>query len=201
MRIADELLLLAVDPVGGLPVIGVEELDLALGAALLAELALSGRVGFAGGRVRPARTPSASGDPELDAAFAAVVRAPGGDASGTVVALSGGDLLRRLRNGLIGRGVFAEEEHWVEGVLTSSTHPELNPAPRKEILARLGGALDGSVPEPRTASLLAIAHGCGLLRVLFPAVADLDRRVSAGTGGGWEGRAVADAIARRATLS
>ncbi|WP_165975386.1 GOLPH3/VPS74 family protein [Actinomadura rubrisoli] len=192
MRIADELLLLAIHPTGGRPVIGDAELDLGLAGAILADLVLSGRVELTAGGVRPAAvTRPPAGDPELDGAFAQIVRAPGARAARVITALSGETLRLRLRNGLIGRGVLAEEEQWVLGVLTSSSHPELNPAPRREILARLDAALGGAVSDERTATLLAIAHACDLARELFPKVPGLEKHIPVG----WAAPAVAAAVA------
>ncbi|MBT2207154.1 MULTISPECIES: GPP34 family phosphoprotein [Actinomadura] len=214
MRIADELLLLAIHPAGGRPVIGAAKLDLALSGAILAELVLSGRAYLEGGHVRP-RPPGAADvtpgavtgrslarDPELDEALARIARSPGVATDRWVAVLSGAALLLRLRNGLIGQGILAEEEQWILGVLRSSSHPELNPLPRREIVARLDAALasaplDGIAPDPRTAMLLEIAHACDLARILFSAVPDLDGRVAAVTAGGWAGPAVARAIARK----
>ncbi|WP_242910837.1 GOLPH3/VPS74 family protein [Actinomadura terrae] len=207
MRIADELLLLAIHPAGGRPVIGAAKLDLALSGAILAELVLSGRACLEGGRVRPcspgARTGRAPArDPELDEALARIVESPGVVTDRWVAGLSGAALLLRLRNGLIGQGILAEEEQRILGVLRSSSHPELNPVPRREIVARLDAALasapvDGLAPNPRTATLLEIAHACDLARILFSAIPDLDGRIAAVTAGGWAGPAVARAIARK----
>ncbi|QXJ22931.1 GPP34 family phosphoprotein [Actinomadura graeca] len=240
MRIADELLLLAIHPAGGRPVIGAAKLDLALAGAILSELVVSGRVRLDGDRAHPAvpdagppaplpphvpfppNAPSAvpllesvsfgdagspggpvtsPRDPALDEAFTRIVRAPGARAHRLVADLSGATLRLRLRNALIGQGILAEEEQRILGVLRSSSHPEMNPVPRREILARLDAALagadfDNTVPGRRTASLLEIAHACDLTRVLFAHVVDLERRVAAVTAGGWAGPAVRRAITR-----
>lgn len=204
MRIADELLLLAIHPAGGRPVIGRGPLDLALAGALLADLALAGRIHLDGDRVEPARAapvpaPAAARDPELDGALARIVQSPGRHAHRVVADLSGSSLRLALRNGLIGQGILAEEEQRILGVLRSLSHPELNPAPRCAILGRLDAALAASAAGPlgqRTAALLGIAHACGLAHVLFSPVPDLDRRVADRTAGGWAGPVVAKAIAR-----
>ncbi|WP_131737812.1 GOLPH3/VPS74 family protein [Actinomadura roseirufa] len=214
MRIAEELLLLAIHPVGGRPVIGAGRLDLALAGAILADLALAGRIVVDGGRVRaaapgPVPVPAPPRDPELDGALAMIDAVPGVPAAFAVVRLSGADLRVRLRNGLIGLGILAEEEQRILGVLRSSSHPELNPAPRRVILARLDATLAGRAPieapaeapavafAARTAALLVVAHACGLARALYPEHPDLDRRVGdiAATTVAWTAHAVAKAIA------
>ncbi|MBW8481781.1 GPP34 family phosphoprotein [Actinomadura parmotrematis] len=160
MRIADEVLLLALHASGGRPP-GGGPLGPALGAALLAELALAGRVKIVAGRVAVAAG-DPTGDAELDAALARVAAAPERDAARWAAELGDGALRGRLAETLVEGGMVAAEEHWVDGVLASSGHPELNPRPRREVAARLAAARGGR-PDDRTAALLAVAAAAGLV--------------------------------------
>lgn len=142
---------------------------LALGAALMAELALAGRIDtdrHALHRLHEAPT----GDPAQDAALPLLREAP--DSRGALMLLAREEArLRPLVVGaLAGKGVLREEagralllipvRRWVP----ATGRPE--PA---EALARLHRALEGDhVPDPREALLVALLRAAGLLPLLLP---------------------------------
>ncbi|MEU8380203.1 GPP34 family phosphoprotein [Streptosporangium sp. NPDC048865] len=191
--IAEEVLLLAYDEEEGRQLIGSSELDAALGGALLAELAVGGRIDLADKKVAVLDATPA-GDEELDAALAGIVaetraRKP----EWWVRRLHSGKLRRRLLTRLAERGVLDEERRKVLGIFPSTRYPERDPGVEREIRERVRNVLSGTAPDERTAVLIAILHAAKIDRKAFPGASR--ERIREITEGEWTGRAVAQTIA------
>jgi hypothetical protein len=163
--LAEELLLLCLDPQRGRPGNGSEApMTPCLAGALVAELALLGAVELEGMRfaLRPAAVPAG-----LLQEAAEVLRTGGGR--------RGADQLRRLDrrlhrvwkrvvDGLVDQGVLGRDPR---GPLQVTAHPVLRPELRDEVLRRVraAAASDGPI-EPRTAVLLSLTGPARLLEVV-----------------------------------
>ena len=175
MLIAEELLLLALDPrTGRMRTDTQRGLPVALAGALIGELRLEGALEVQGRRfiATGARPPH----PLLAAAQQALAEPQGQTFS---------DQLRRhdgrrglwllLVEGLIAQGVLGRRRARLL-LVTVTRHPVLRPTVREEVLHRVqaAAATDG-VLEPRTAVLLALAGPAGLVKVVAPQRSDRDR--------------------------
>jgi len=193
VTIAEELLLLAYSEDEGKQLIGAIQLDPALGGAILAELAVEGRIELAADRVT-LKDPAPLGDEELDATLARIdedgkARKP----AWWVGRLQSGKLRRRLLTRLAESGVLAEERGKVLGVFPTTRWPEADPRVEADVRERVSAVLAGAEPDMRTAVLIAIAHAAKLDRKVFP-TADKER-VKEIAEGQWAGEAVAKTIA------
>ncbi|MFC4062976.1 GPP34 family phosphoprotein [Planomonospora corallina] len=191
--IAEEVLLLAHEESTGKPLVNSTQLDPALGGALLAELAITGRIDLAGKKV-VVRDTTPLGDEELDATLARIA----GDSKERkpewwVYRLSSAKLRRRLLTGLAERGVLDAEHRKVLGVFPVTRYPERDPRVEREIRERVQSVLAGSDPDERIAVLLAVLHAAKIDRKAFPGVRK--ERVKEIVEGAWVGDAVAKTIA------
>lgn len=164
--IAEQLLLLAYRPDGTARGKGTE-LDMGLGGALLAELAVDGHVEVGEKEVRVNRGRSRPEHPVLAAALAEIeVKALRPRAC--VLKLARG-ARREVLAALVGRGVLTEESRRVFGVFPGRRFPVADPAPREEALGRLRAAvIEGAEPDQRTAALAGLVQAAGLARRVFP---------------------------------
>ncbi|GLW09805.1 hypothetical protein Misp01_49340 [Microtetraspora sp. NBRC 13810] len=192
LNIAEELLLLAHTESDGRRLIDVTRLDLALGGALLAELAVRGRVELAGKQVAVLdRSPL--GDEELDAALTMIAeRGRAQKPEWWVNKLKSAKLRERLLGRLAAQGVLGEEHVKVLGLFPAVRYPERDGGYEREVRQRVQSALDGSDPDARISVLIAIMHACSLDRKAFPG-AD-KKRVKEISQGEWAGQAVAKII-------
>ena len=174
MLIAEELLLLALDPrTGRMRTDTQRGLPVALAGALIGELRLEGALEVQGRRfiATGARPPH----PLLAAAQQALAEPQGQTFS---------DQLRRhdgrrglwllLVEGLIAQGVLGRRRARLL-LVTVTRHPVLRPTVREEVLHRVQAAATDGVLEPRTAVLLALAGPAGLVKVVAPQRSDRDR--------------------------
>lgn len=106
-------------------------------------------------------------------------------------------LRQRLAEGLVERGVLAEERRKVLGVFPSTRYPEADPGPERALRERLGTVLlERRDPDPEEAMLLSLLSALELVRGLVPR----DRRREAGkrakqiAEAGLAGQAVAAAV-------
>ncbi|NRQ31566.1 GPP34 family phosphoprotein [Nonomuraea sp. NN258] len=193
MTIAEELLLLAYSEEEGKQLIAAAQLDPALGGAILAELAVAGRVELSDKKVAVI-DPTPLGDEELDSALARMAaedkeRKP----VWWVQKLYSSKLRRRLLTRLAENGVLAEERGKVLGIFPTTRWPESNPEVEAGVRARVAHALSGEDPDARTAVLIALMHVSKLDAKAFPG-ADR-RRVKEIAEGAWAADAVAKTIA------
>ena len=169
MLLAEELLLLGLDPVQGMVVNNARrELLVGLAGALVGELALAGLVDLSGKRLIAVGSPP--GDPLLAAAHQALAQSTGRRAAAQLRGLDKGlgGIWSRLVDGLAGRGVLDRRRDHVL-LVPVTRHPVLAPAVREEVLERVRAAAAGEGEiEPRTAVVLALAGPSRLLEVVAP---------------------------------
>lgn len=206
MLIAEDLLLLlTADDTGRLAADGTNT-DLALGGALLAELALTQRVDIAGPdeRVREGRLvvrdTGPTGDGVLDDALATVGRKEGKKPQ-NVVAAVGKRTRRRLYERLAAAGLLRVEEGRILGILPTHRWPTQDAGHEAAVRAGLVTALrDGMTTDARTRALVSLLDA---LRAVHKAVAPesvgLSRRELKASAkriaeGDWVGKAVRSAI-------
>ncbi|WP_030455210.1 GOLPH3/VPS74 family protein [Herbidospora cretacea] len=190
--IAEDVLLLGYDEKKGKPTIGPIGLNAGLAGALLAELAIMGRLSLADKKV-VVTDPTPVGEPELDAALARIaaeaeVRKP----EWWVDKLDGAKLRERLLVRLVEGGVLSEERGKILGLFTTVKYPELDGSVEKAVRTRVESVLDGAEPDERTAVLIGIMHATKALGTLFPG-AD-EARVKEITQGDWAGEGVKEAV-------
>ncbi|TKK84373.1 GPP34 family phosphoprotein [Herbidospora galbida] len=191
--IAEDVLLLGYDEQKGQPTIGSTELNAGLAGALLAELAIKGRLSLADKKVVVTdETPV--GEPELDAALARIaaeakVRKP----EWWVDKLQGAKLRERLLVRLVEGGVLSEERGKILGLFKTVKYPELDGSVERAVRMRVESVLNGAEPDKRTAVIIGIMHATKALKKQFPG-AD-DARVKEITEGDWAGEGVKEAIA------
>jgi hypothetical protein len=169
MLLAEELLLLGLDPVKGTVVNNARrELLVGLAGALVGELALAGLVDLSGKRFIAVGGPP--GDPLLAAVHQALAQSTGRRAADQLRGLDKaiGGIWSRLVDGLADRGVLGRDRGRVF-LVTVTRHPVLQPAVREELLERVRAAAAGEGQlEPRTAVVLALAGPSRLLEVVAP---------------------------------
>ncbi|MED7928710.1 GPP34 family phosphoprotein [Nonomuraea sp. LP-02] len=193
VTIAEELLLLAYSEGEGKQLISTVQLDPALAGALLAELAVEGRVELTDDKL--VLTGSAPlGDEELDAVLSRVAgehkeRKP----AWWVQRLQSHKLRARLLTRLAQSGVLTEQRGKVLGIFPVTRWPEADPSVEADVRERVASVLGGAEPDPRTAVLIAIMHAAKLDRKAFPGASK--ERVKELAEGAWAGDAVAKTIA------
>ncbi|OUC95689.1 GOLPH3/VPS74 family protein [Streptosporangium minutum] len=191
--IAEEVLLLAYSEVEGRQLIGSSELDAALGGALLAELAINGRIDLADKKVT-VLDPTPLGDEELDATLARIAGEPKErKPDWWVYKLHSAKLRKRLLSRLAERGVLSEEPRKILGVFPSTRYPERDPRVEQGIRESVQSVLSGAAPDERAAVLIAVLHAAKIDRKAFPGASK--ERVKEITEGEWAGAAVAKTIA------
>ena len=180
MLIAEEMLLLCTDAVSGQKTVGGDRLEPALTGALVAELALCGRIRVgqpSGPRAERGRVsvinPAPVGDQLLDAALARLTDFQGKRVKDLLGGLGHNKLIKNLadllRQRLVVGGVLAREDKRLLGVFTSTTFPEVDPRPEQEVRERVAAVLlAGHLPDERTATLIALLLSIGQLGKLLP---------------------------------
>ncbi|SEG77324.1 Golgi phosphoprotein 3 (GPP34) [Nonomuraea solani] len=193
VTIAEELLLLAHNEKEGRQLINSIQLDPALAGAILAELAVNGRVELTEKKLT-VKDPTPLGDAELDATLARIV-ADGKDRTPSwwVQRLQSHKLRHRLLERLADAGVLTEERGKVLGIFPTRRWPEAQPGVEADIRERISAVLAGAEPDPRTGVLIAITKVVGLTRKIFPNASK--ERVKEITEGAWAAEAVAKTIA------
>lgn len=206
MLIADELLLLALDDEKGRSIASGTNLDAALGAALLVELALTERISVAPaeagwlekGKVTVINT-SPTDDPDLDALLAKLTEKDGQKVKNLISPMSWKPISHKLRDRrlarLVQQGVLSEE---TGGLLGLRRYPTRDGGPEHEVRARLWSALvDGLTPTERTVALVALLDATGILtKVIVTEDKKAVRRRAKQLGeGDWAAKAVKDALA------
>jgi Golgi phosphoprotein 3 (GPP34) len=162
MLIAEDLLLLLTDDDTGKLAASSTEVDVALGGALLVELALTERVDIAGSdeRVREGRLvvrdPSPTGDGLLDGALATASQKEGKKPQ-SVVARLGKDARGRLYGRLVEGGLLRAEEGRVLGIFPTHRWPSEDAAHEASVRAGLVTALrNGTTTDARTGALISL---------------------------------------------
>ena len=172
LTISEELALLGLSDEKGTVAFGTY-FDLALGAGLLSELALSERIDLV--KVKKSmlvelRDATPASDPALNAAIEKLADAKRRASAQTWV--SRFSQIKRLRHeiagGLVERGILDEDERKVLLIFSKTVYPERDAGPERALIERLRGAIfgDGDV-DVRTAAVAGIAHATGLLNSAF----------------------------------
>ena len=168
MLIAEELLLVALDPVKGTVPLGARTyLNVGLAGAVLAELAIAGNLGIRDGRIVPA------GDPPTDPFLAEVLAAIRSEtnaakAKSAVKKLDKqvGGVWRGLVERMVAAGTLGEDNH---GRLMPTRHPVLDRPRQDSVLGGVRASAAGDGPlVPRSAVLLALTGPCRLLERVAP---------------------------------
>ncbi|MDR8407903.1 GPP34 family phosphoprotein [Nonomuraea sp. 3-1Str] len=193
VTIAEELLLLAYSEDEGKQLVGSAQLDPALSGALLAELAVNGRIELSDKTVT-VKDPTPLGDEELDAALARIA-AEGKERKPVwwVQRLMAGKPRPRLLTRLAETGVLTEQRGKVLGIFPTTRWPEADGSVEANVRERVASALGGADPDPRTAVLIALLHAAKIDRKAFPGASK--ERVKEIAEGAWTADAVAKTIA------
>ncbi len=178
LTLPEEVLLLALCDDKGTTHSGVYQ-GVALGAAVLSELLLQGRVRTVKGpkdSLLVEATDESAAPLSLDVfdeALQLVRNSSKTRAVGHWVSKFSSlkELRHRIALSLVRRGTLRMDEDKVLFLFTRKVYPELDPRPEREILERLGRALhsDSEPVEARTAILLSLSHATGLLKANFDA--------------------------------
>lgn len=206
MLIAEDLLLLLTDDRTGSLVVASNQVDVALGGALLIELALAHRVDIAGedGAVRRGRLfvtgEGPTSDVLLDEALAVLVEKQGKKPRDVVPRLGKG-LRARLRGRLAEQGLLHEESGKILGVFPTHRWPSSDAAHEDSVRALLMQALrSGGTDDVRIAALASLLHSLkAVAKVVDPAVVgvtkkELNENARRIAEGGWAAEAVRQAI-------
>jgi len=164
MLLAEDLLLLLTDDTTGRLAVPGAPADAGLGGAVLAELALMGKVDLTGeaGPGKPWRLavydPSPAGDAVLDAALAIVLAHEGKKPSAVIKPL-GKHLRQTLHGRLVGRGVLRAEQARILGIFPAHRWPALDTSHEEQVRQQLADALTRqAAPDSRTAELVALLY-------------------------------------------
>ena len=166
--IAEELLLVALDPVKGTVPLGARTyLNVGLAGALLAELAIAGNLGIKDGRIVPA------GDPPTDPFLAEVLvairsetRAEKARSAVKKLDKQVGGVWHRLVERMVAAGTLGEDK---QGHLMPTRHPVLDRPRQDSVLGGVRASAAGDGPlVPRSAVLLALTGPCRLLERVAP---------------------------------
>ena len=183
MLIAEDLLLLLTDDDTGKLAASSTTVDIALGGALLVELALIERVDVAGPaqEVAPGRLvvhdPGPTGDEILDEALATVTSKEGKKPQTVVTALGRGTRLR-LYERLAEGGVLREKEGRVLGVFPTHRWPAQDASHEAAVRAALESALrHGAATDSRTGALVSLLSALNAVAdVVDPRAVGLSKR-------------------------
>ncbi|GIH04115.1 hypothetical protein Rhe02_21820 [Rhizocola hellebori] len=187
LSLAEQLLLLSYDDVTGKPAIPMSNLDHGLAAAQLLDLHYQGKLTLDHGRL--AAVDRADTDPVLAKIRAHKPHTP----DWWVYHLADPHRRERLLDRLIDAGMLERREHRILGMFPVRAYPEVDPTEERALVDHLRDVVTGQAePDRRSLGLLALAHGCGLDRHLFPTLdATLVRhRLNELTQGDWCGQAV-----------
>jgi len=186
--LVEELALLALREDTGRPLVGWLHLQYGFAGAILAELAIAGRITLEDERLVLTSTVPL-GDLESDRALAMFAEESKPRRPGWWVGKLGKNKLRKdVLDGLVERGLVHDESAKVLGIFPVVRLPEAQPLVELQVRDRIQLALDGGSISDRTAALIGLASGTGLLKKLFPE-AD-KKRVKAILSDQWAGNAV-----------
>ena len=179
MLIAEELVLLAYHDEKGTADAWIDNIDYRLAGAILIELAQMGRIEPAkeaqvtleGTSVKQGRVVAtgfgSAGHPELDKALATIAQKQRRPTQLVPVLAKG--LRQRLLEGLAQSGVLRREESKALGVISVTRWPTQQGSHEAALRARLRAVLlEGALPGPAEAALLALSEGSGLVKRLVP---------------------------------
>ncbi len=183
LLVAEDLLLLLLDDTTGTTPSGAN-VDVALGGAMLVDLALAGAVEippksgmFDSPRVTPlpGREPA---DPLLAGAYRSV-QAKQMRPTDAVNRL-GKQLRRYLAERLAARGILRRQEGRILGLLPRTTWPAADSSHEEQVRRTLYGVLvQGLTPDARTAGLIGLLHAIGYAHKVVPRESGQARTIKA----------------------
>lgn len=196
-----EVMLLSLRADEGTPEFGVSSCH-ALAGAILAELLLRERIGIQSERNKQfvrVQDASPAGEPILDEALEKMVSVKRRATLQTWVSRLATQKLRTATaTELCRRGILRADEASVLLIFKRKIYPELDPRPEREVVDRLKTAISGEATdlEPRTAILVSLAKGTGLLKPLFSRqeLKSREERIERIAKGEVTGKATAEAI-------
>ena len=170
LRLYEEITLLGLREEKGTATSGY--LNFAIAGALLAELLLEGRIELVEGRKQRMQVVDGAtlGDPLLDESLQGMVESKPASLKTWVTRLGGmKDLMHRAALQLCERGILRADEATVLLIFSRKVYPEIDSAPEQEIVERMREAIFGANGgvDPRTAVVVSIASGAGLLNEKF----------------------------------
>ncbi len=198
VTIAEDLVLMLLDPANGRPVVTGTTLERAIGGALLLDLAVAGRLTADGDDAKAllvVRDPSPTGDPILDEALGRLA-GPSLRARHAVERLA-----RRMRDSLLDRlverGAVVRSRLRLAKVFPVTVWQPTLDGPGPRLRGRLTAVLvDGQRPDPHLAAVIALIHALKVEnRVVVGQRRQLRARaeeISMGDSSGGAGRAVRD---------
>lgn len=188
LNVVEELALLALREDTGRPLVGWTQLQYGFAGAILAELALSGRIDLIDDRLHLISAEPV-GDVECDRAlemFAA--QRKNRRAGWWVQKIGGGKLRREVFDHLLEKGLVSDDSTKLFGIFPMLRLPETQPLLELHLRQRIQTALDRGTADDRTAAIIALAEVTGLRKKLFP---DADKKtVKAILSNQWTGKAV-----------
>ncbi len=204
MLLVEDLLLLLLDPASGRLPVGTHA-DVALGGAVLADLALSGHVTLSErsglwrqARVRVNTSSSPPADPVLRAALEQTAEKE--RTASVLVTRLGKGLLRTVGDRLTASGVLERHDQKVLGVLPRTRWPERDATHEREVRRTLTDVLvRGAEPDARTTSLVALLSAIDRAHKVVDhqgsSRREVRRRAKQVGAGDWAAQAVRDAVA------
>jgi hypothetical protein len=198
--IAEDLVLLLLDDESGRSVVDAGRRYRAVGGAVLIDLVQRGRITVDVPKDKPhdarprVRDATATGDPVLDAALAAL-----GAKSMSLnwaVETIGHDCWKPLLDGLAAAGLLRREERGILGSLGGARWKSVGEH-ESQVVGRIRAAVvDGAEPDGRTAVLVTLLHHVGAVTAVLPGQ-DKDAvkaRAAAIAEGSWAQPAVREAL-------
>jgi len=196
LSLPDELLLLAYDDAAGKPLIATVTLDLGLAGALLAELALAGRVTVENKKL-VVLDPSPVDDPITEAALDRLRAATKPRRPQDWLGPLAKGVRAKILDRLVETGVVEREESRMLGLFRVVRYPALNPAPETAAHGRLDAAVrHGDISGRHTAALASLVRAVDLGSKLFPDLPanDVKARLDEIAAGEWAGKVVKEAM-------
>lgn len=164
-----EILLLALCGTRGTPI--SPWVEHAVAGAVLSELIVEGRLTVESKKnLVTVQDGSPTGDPIKDLCLARIAEGKRrADVQTWLSRLTSlPNLRRKVAEELVRKKILKLEKSKVLWLFTREAYPEINPAPEKEIRARMHEAIMGETPPtPETATLIALSQATGILPRLF----------------------------------
>jgi hypothetical protein len=178
LTMPEEILLLMLDDQSGrLQERAAPSGDYAIAGAILAELALAGRIDTDPDRLYVVN-PAPTGDPLQDRVLAQIAAAKEtGDSRHWIETLAGdADAFRdALFDRLVAKGILKRVEGRFLWVFPERRYPVISDKEEREVKARILGVLfNDDIPEPRDSLLIGLCRAAGLLSLILTAQ-ELDR--------------------------
>ena len=171
LTMPEEILLLMLDDESGrLQERAAPSGDYAIAGAVLAELALHGRIDTDPGRLY-VTNPAPTGDSLQDRALQQIVTAPEeGDSRRWIetLAADADDYREELFDRLVQKGILKRVEGRFLWVFPERRYPMVSDKEEREVKARIMGVLfHDDIPEPRDALLIGLCRAAGLFSLIL----------------------------------